>query len=255
MSGSRCQRRGQGRTPSFGGPPRVAMVSVCGAQPGVGALVFFLFRETYGVGSQGENDCRTRLLSSLTMSHVKWCIVIHGVFVSNWGCVRSLSKPSLWHHAPRPRLRRSGKKSPPPAMATQQTTPKKAYVSRREQKKIEEAATQAVNAVANVVDVAVEKEIEYVAGKFRQNRELLFTVSSLLKSDSLQALLDGRAMQLKKETEGGEAETPTKPGRQLTLRRTTKKWKHLEKQVKVQRAILKALEPSLFQGGRFSFYR
>ena len=52
-------------------------------------------------------------------------------------------------------------------MATQQTTPKKAYVSRREQKKIEEAATQAVNAVANVVDVAVEKEIEYVAGKFR----------------------------------------------------------------------------------------
>ena len=140
-------------------------------------------------------------------------------------------------------------------MATQQTTPKKAYVSRREQKKIEEAATQAVNAVANVVDVAVEKEIEYVAGKFRENRELLFTVSSLLKSDSLQALLDGRAMQLKRETEGGEAEAPTKPGRQLTLRRTTKKWKHLEKQVKVQRAILKALEPSLFQGGRFSFYR
>ena len=140
-------------------------------------------------------------------------------------------------------------------MATQQTTPKKAYVSRREQKKIEEAATQAVNAVANVVDVAVEKEIEYVAGKFRENRELLFTVSSLLKSDSLQALLDGRAMQLKKEAESGEAETPSKPGRQLTLRRTTKKWKHLEKQVKVQRAILKALEPSLFQGGRFSFYR
>ena len=140
-------------------------------------------------------------------------------------------------------------------MATQQTTPKKAYVSRREQKKIEEAATQAVNAVANVVDVAVEKEIEYVAGKFRQNRELLFTVSSLLKSDSLQALLDGRGMQLQKETESGVAHTPTKPGRQLTLRRTTKKWKHLEKQVKVQRAILKALEPSLFQGGRFSFYR
>ena len=141
-------------------------------------------------------------------------------------------------------------------MATQQTTPKKAYVSVREQKKIEEAATQAVNAVANVVDVAVEKEIEYVAGKFRENRELLFAVSSsLLKSDSLQALLDGRAMQLKREAEGGEAETPRKPGRQLTLRRTTKKWKHLEKQVKVQRAILKALEPSLFQGGRFSFYR
>ena len=43
MSGSRCQRRGQGRTPSFGGPPRVAMVSVCGAQPGVGALVFFFY--------------------------------------------------------------------------------------------------------------------------------------------------------------------------------------------------------------------
>ena len=41
MSGSRCQRRGQGRTPSFGGPPRVAMVPVCGAQPGVGALVCF----------------------------------------------------------------------------------------------------------------------------------------------------------------------------------------------------------------------
>ena len=50
MSGSRCQRRGQGRTPSFGGPPRVAMVSVCGAQPGVGA--FKQIRETYGVGSR-----------------------------------------------------------------------------------------------------------------------------------------------------------------------------------------------------------
>ena len=31
------------------------MVPVCGAQPGVGALVcFFKFRETYGAGSQGK---------------------------------------------------------------------------------------------------------------------------------------------------------------------------------------------------------
>ena len=220
MSGSRCQRRGQGRTPRFGGPPRVAMVPVCGAQPGVGALVcFFNSVRPMGRAVRGKRLPHTFAIITYHVAS-KRCIVIHGVFVSNWGCVRNLSKPSLWHHAPRPRLRRSGKKSPPPAMATQQTTPKKAYVSVREQKKIEEAATQAVNAVANVVDVAVEKEIEYVAGKFRENRELLFTVSSLLKSDSLQALLDGRAMQLKREAEGGEAETPTKPGRRRQLQLT-----------------------------------
>ena len=54
MSGSRCQRRGQGRTLSFGGPPRVAMVSVCGAQPGVGALVFFYSVRPMGWSVRGK---------------------------------------------------------------------------------------------------------------------------------------------------------------------------------------------------------
>ena len=107
-----------------------------------------------------------------------------------------------------PIVRRSGKKLPLPVMAAKAppATPKKACASVREQKKIEVAATQAIDAVANVVDIAIEKEIEYVVGKLRDSRTPLFTVSSLMKSDSLQALLDGRTQELRSDP----LETPIK---------------------------------------------
>ena len=78
----------------------------------------------------------------------------------------------------------------------------------REQKKIEDTTTQAIEAVTNMVDIAVEAEIQYVADKFRQNTTLLYTVSSLFKSDALQALLGGRLRTL--QGDGATDGTPQK---------------------------------------------
>ena len=170
------------------------------------------------------------------------------------GHVRSVTKPRLSRLSrclPAPFVRRPGKKLSLPAMSSRiQVTPKKAVVSQREQKKIEAAATSAINAVGLVVDVAIEKEIEYVTGKLRDNRELLFTVSSLLKSDSLQALLDGRTKELR--TDDTE-ESPGKPGRKLTLRKTVRRWKHLDKQPRIQIEIIKSLEPRFIEVGAFIY--
>ena len=113
-------------------------------------------------------------------------------FSSKW-VRRSIRKPSLSHLSPPAcRVRRSGKKIPLPVTYAKmnQVTPKKACVSKRDQKRIEVAATQAIDAVANVVDIAIEKDIEYVVGKFREKRELLFTISSLLDSDSKRCSTD-----------------------------------------------------------------
>ena len=116
----------------------------------------------------------------------------------------------------------------------------KAAVSAREQKKTEKDADAVTTGFALVMDEAVETELAYVTNQLRQKPGITHTLAALLKSNSLQALLDGNTT---------KALSASKPGvKVMTLRKTSKRFKHLAEQPAVITDLLQTLEPGWYTG-------
>lgn len=105
-----------------------------------------------------------------------------------------------------------------------------------------------VSAFAGVSQLSVDQELAYVGEELRKNPQLLFAVSGLMKSQSLQALLDGRAMNLK-EQQDEDAEELRRQAKLLKLRRSAVKWGHLKHQPAIVEGLLKVLAPAWFREG------
>ena len=110
--------------------------------------------------------------------------------------------------------------------------------SAREQKKNEQNADKVTAGLSLVLDEAMETELAYVMNQLRQKPGIMYTLAALLKSDSLQALLDG------KTTKALSSAAPAV--KILALRKTSKRFKHISDQPAVVTDVLKALEPGWF---------
>ena len=110
--------------------------------------------------------------------------------------------------------------------------------SARELKKHEQNADKVTSGLALVLDEAMETELAYVMSQLRQKPGVMYTLAALLKSDSLQALLDGKTT---------KALTNVAPVvKVMALRKSSKKYKHLSDQPAVLTEILKTLEPGWY---------
>ena len=113
--------------------------------------------------------------------------------------------------------------------------------SAREQKKNDKDADAVTAGFQLVLDEAMETELAYVTNQLRQKPAIMYTLASLLKSDSLQALLDG------KTTKALTSAVPV--AKIVAIRKASKKFKHLSDQPTVLTDILKTLEPGWFTTG------
>ena len=103
--------------------------------------------------------------------------------------------------------------------------------SKPEAKKAEKEADQVVAAFSQALDSAFEAEVEYIVGALRQNRDLTHCLSGMLKSDALQALLDGRLRAGQLDTSSGAQPQPNARGPGITkLRSATIRFEHLKTQ-------------------------
>ena len=105
-----------------------------------------------------------------------------------------------------------------------------------------------VESFSSVIDAASEREIAYVSAELRKNVPLLYSLSGLLKSDSLTSLLDGRMKAQLDEKKEQDSASSQKPVHRVIPLKTTK-FKHLGADATVEQlalAVLARLEPVLF---------
>ena len=112
---------------------------------------------------------------------------------------------------------------------------------KKAQAKLEQEADNIVSVFNQAADSAAETQLEYVCGVFHQNLPLLYTISGMMKSDTLTALLDGRARGC-----GVQPEEPkvVKEGR--PIRAAMKKFRQVSMQASLLDASLAILEPQIF---------
>ena len=116
---------------------------------------------------------------------------------------------------------------------------------KREQKRLDDQAETMMQSFSAAVDGAFETEVAYISDQLRKNKALAYTISGLLKNDTLAALLDGRLRAAHSQAADGAA---TKTEAPKKLRAGAKKWAHLKRQVALIVEILKDLLPSHFEG-------
>lgn len=112
----------------------------------------------------------------------------------------------------------------------------KTLVERREQKK----ACEIQKSFSAALDEAFESELDYVIAALRQNRQLTYAISGLIKNDGLTALLDGRL------DSGSQPESPTKKSPVRKIRAACKRFKHFAQQPCLVDDVLQHLMPSRF---------
>ena len=100
-------------------------------------------------------------------------------------------------------------------------------LGRRAVASLEKQATSVVQAFQGAVSSSIESQVAYIETQLRANTSLLYTLSSMVKDDSLVSLLDGRMS----STAAGSASQDT-PGKKTepadkTLRQSQKYFKHL----------------------------
>jgi hypothetical protein len=100
-------------------------------------------------------------------------------------------------------------------------------LGRREVASLEKKATCVMQAFQGAVSASVEMQLEYIETQLRANTSLLYTLSSMVRDDSLVSLLDGRMMSTatssaSQNTPGKNKERADKP-----LRQSLKSFKHL----------------------------
>ena len=109
-------------------------------------------------------------------------------------------------------------------------------------------ATQIIDSFSSVVNESAEVEIAYVSSKLRENLPLLYTVSGLLKSDSLVALLDGRIKKSQQDQiDSASSQQNKTPERIMPMRFS--KFKDLGGDASAEKLVLdvrSTLEPVLF---------
>ena len=115
-----------------------------------------------------------------------------------------------------------------------------AKASARQQKQHEKDADKVTTGLKLVLDEAMETELAYVTHQLREKPAIMYTLASLLKSDSLQALLDG------KTTKALTTSAAAASIKILAIRKSSKKFKHLSDQPAILTDILKTLEPGWY---------
>ena len=132
------------------------------------------------------------------------------------------------------------------AMAPKAKSP--ALTGKRLEARQQKEDEKIVESFSSVIDAASEREIAYVCDELRKNIPLLYSLSGLLKSDSLVSLLDGRMkkqLDVKKEQDSALSQKPVH--RVIPLKVT--KFKHLGVDAAVEQLaldVLARLEPVLF---------
>ena len=118
-------------------------------------------------------------------------------------------------------------------------------MSKRSLENSEESANQVIHGFAQTIDASFQAEIQYIVGELQKNKGLTYTLSGLLKNDSLVALLDGRL--------AANSQSPAssqKPEQVRKLRNTARVFKHILQSAGVCDAILRKLLPSVFVDAR-----
>ena len=101
-------------------------------------------------------------------------------------------------------------------------------VSSREARTASNSAATMAEVFRDAGELALEREINFVCEKLRQNEPLLYRLSGYLKDDSLVALLDGRMNATVGQDNGGSSRGKGSKPTNGVLRQAWKKWEHIE---------------------------
>jgi hypothetical protein len=110
-----------------------------------------------------------------------------------------------------------------------------------EKKKQDKAAAEVIASFGNAIDEAFASEIQYIVSELQKNKPLTYTLSGLLKKDSLVALLDGR---LQAASAAASSQRPARADVVRRLRSTATRFRHILETKGVVDDIIKKVMPA-----------